>query len=163
MAFVNGLLGVAEARRGRLDEARGFFDAARDEYREIGETDHVSEIDGMWAECLVLAGRSEEAAELARRLLDEGPGGPQVPMLHRVVGLAALYAGDLEEARAALEASLEAARERGAEHEVALTLDVMAECLRPDVPEFGDACHQRDALFAQLGITDGGRLSAFGN
>ena len=72
VAFVNGLLGVAEARRGRFDEAHGYLEAAREEYREIGETDHVTEVDGMLAECLVLEGRSEEAAELARRLLRRG-------------------------------------------------------------------------------------------
>ena len=162
VAFVNGLLGVAEARRGRFDEAHGYLEAAREEYREIGETDHVTEVDGMLAECLVLEGRSEEAAELARRLLDEGPGGPQVPMLHRVLGLAALSSGDTEAARVALEQSLDTARERGAEHEIALTLDVMAECLGPDVPGFKDACYERDALFAQLGITEGGRVRPFG-
>jgi class 3 adenylate cyclase/tetratricopeptide (TPR) repeat protein len=162
VAFVNGLLGVVEARRGRFDEARVHFDSAREEYREIGETDHVSEIDGMWAESLALEGRSKEASALAQRLLDEGPGGPQVPMLHRVVGLAALSSGDVEAARVAFVDGLDAAREREAEHEVALTLDVMAECLGPDVPGFQDACRERDALFAQLGITEGGRVRPFG-
>ena len=163
VAFVNGLLGVAEARRGRFEAARAYLDSARDEYREIGETDHVSEIDGMWAECLALQGRVAEASALARQLLDEGPGGPQVPMLHRVLGLAALGSGDVDAARAALIQSLDTAREREAEHEVALTLDVMAECLGPDVPGFKDACYERDALFAQLGITEGGRVRPFGS
>ena len=97
VAFVNGLLGVAEARRSRFVEAHGYLDAAREEYREIGETDHVERDRRTAAECLVLEGRSEEAAALARPLLDEGPGGPQVPMLHRVLGLAAMASGDLPE------------------------------------------------------------------
>ena len=83
-------------------------------------------------------------------------------MLYRVLGLAALNQGDEGAAREAFVQSLATAREREAEHEVALTLDVMAECLGPDVPGFLDACYERDALFAQLGITEGGRVRPFG-
>ncbi len=158
VAFVNGLLGVVEARRGRYETSRFLLDAAREEYRAIGEADHVAEIDGLLSECLALEGRSAEAMALARRLLDEGPGGPQVPMLHRVVGVAACGQGDVPTAKGAFVQSLDAARSRQAQHEVALTLDVMAGCLGRDEPGSEDGRRERDALFARLAITDAGRV-----
>jgi tetratricopeptide (TPR) repeat protein len=161
VAFVNGVLGLLEARRGNFDEAHTYLEAAREEYEEIGEMDHVGEIDGMLAECLVLEGRSEEAVALAQRRLNEGLVGPQAPMLHRVLALAALGSDDMEGARDALRRSLDAARELEAEHEVALTLDVIADCLGGETLGYADICAERDALFARLGITDGGRVRPY--
>ena len=96
----------------------------------MAEADHVREIEGMRPECLTLEERSDEAAAIAQKLLDEGSAGPQVPMLHRVLAMASLTQGDAEGGRTALHASLEAARVRGADHDVAFTLDVLTSACR---------------------------------
>ena len=158
LAFVNGLLGLVEARRGRVEEAHTYLGAAREEYADIGEADHVHEIDGLIAECIVLEGRFDEAAASARELLAQGSGGPQVPMLHRVLALASLGCGQQEAAREALQESLATAREREAEHEVALTLDVWARYLQEDAATMSRIRSERDELFSRLGIQDGGRV-----
>ena len=153
-AFINGLLGIVEARRGRFVESHTHLDAARMEYREIGEADHVREIEGIEAECLTLEGRVDEGAAIAQKLLDEGSAGPQVPMLHRVLAMASLTQGDAEGGRTALHASLEAARVRGADHDVAFTLDVLTTCLSDDDPELAAVRRERDALFERLGMLE---------
>jgi class 3 adenylate cyclase/tetratricopeptide (TPR) repeat protein len=153
-AFIAGLLGVLQSRRGRFDEAKAHFDSARTEYQDIGESDHVAEIDGLIADSLVLEGSYAEAAALARRLLDRGSSGPQVPMLHRVVALATLRSEGAvsDEAMASLDQSLREGRQRGADQEVALTLDAMMGCLASDDPRIEEVRAERDELFRGLGI-----------
>jgi class 3 adenylate cyclase/tetratricopeptide (TPR) repeat protein len=131
IAFARGLLGRVAARTGRFDEAHAHFDAARLEYSESGLEADCREVDGRIAECLVLEDRSEEALALADVTLgvsvqeDQNP--PDAPLLQRVRGYALLQAGATKAAREAFEASLESARARDADYEVALTMVALAQ------------------------------------
>ena len=68
-------------------------------------------------------------------------GAQQLPLLHRVRGVALARAGELERAGLALQASLDVARLRQVDFELALTLKVVAELglekteLAPDAAE----------------------------
>jgi len=133
-AFITSVLGVLQAKRGRFDEAKELVAAARQEFDDIGEPENVSETDGLLAYCLVLGRESAQAAALATTLLRGGGQGPQVPMLHRVLGIAEMQAGDRDGAMLSFAESLREGRKRDADHEVAFTLDVLLACLPESDP-----------------------------
>ena len=108
------------------------------------------------AELLVLEGSAEDALDRAGRTLARSPASdgifPLGPTLHRMRGLALLQLGRLEEARAALDESLESARNAGADYEVALALDARAVLGRLAGESAETAERERDAIFARLGV-----------
>ncbi|WP_187271862.1 tetratricopeptide repeat protein [Aeromicrobium terrae] len=131
VAFGQYQLGRMAAREGRFDEAFDLLEQARRYCEGAGETGEVRVIDALRAEALELAGRHGEAVELAVRALGEALAAPglvaTVPLLQRVraAGLAAL--GEHDEAHEARLAGLEAARERGSLHDVAMALRLLRE------------------------------------
>ena len=129
-AYVQGNLARAAARLGRYDEAIALFRESRREADALGSQADSIEVGSRWAECELLAGKVEEA--LARSETEviraRAVGGvvPQLPLLHRVRGVALVRSGDRESAAEALRQSLEAARARKVDYEAALTMGVMA-------------------------------------
>jgi hypothetical protein len=127
-----------------LREARGIF-------ADVGADGEVLETDGLIAECLVLQRRANEALDVATAALvrDEESGGlgTQTPLLQRVRGRALMQLGDLAGAREALDVSLQVARGRGAQFEVAQTLTSLSalDRLEDRPPE-----PARDAEIAEL-------------
>jgi class 3 adenylate cyclase/tetratricopeptide (TPR) repeat protein len=157
IAGSDALLGRIAAREGRFDEGRQLLDAARDIYRAEGDLLDAVDTEARLAECLLLEGRADEALALAEQTLTEVPESDglaaAVPLLHRVRGLAYAQRGELIEARAALEASLLAARLRRAGHDVALTIEAMHTVARIDRTSVHPTLiAERDELFARLGI-----------
>ncbi|HUG88046.1 MAG TPA: tetratricopeptide repeat protein [Actinomycetota bacterium] len=155
VGFALGNLGRVAARSGRNEEALELLAEARGIFAEIGEDLMVLEMDARAAECLLLRGDEEaapralEALGRARRASEVAP---QTPMLLRVLGCAAMWAGHLEEAETHLAESLDAARRRGAEHEVAFTLQARA-ALAAARGESADAeVAEARALMERLGI-----------
>jgi class 3 adenylate cyclase/tetratricopeptide (TPR) repeat protein len=157
IAFGLSALGRLAARAGRFDEALELLTSAREQYVADGETAEVLETDARLAECHLLRGAFEEAlavVDQAVELAEALPGlAPTVPLLHRIRGLALAATGDADAARAALERSLESARARHADHEVAFTLHAMSSLLTATgavVPE--EVRREQADLLAQLGI-----------
>ena len=76
-----------------------------------------------------------------------------MPLLHRTRAYALIELGRLDEARLALDASLEAATARISEHEVALTQRALAELdrLEGKIPEAGAEANSRRVL-KRLGV-----------
>ena len=145
------------AARGAFDQAlRGFDDAAA-QADHVGGQAEIREIRARTAECLLLAGDHDAALAMADHLLEQIRTSdgvpPQKPLLERIRGVVFLGRGAIDEARSALEASLEAAGAREAGYEVALTLKVLAEVDRrsgrgdPDKAE-----SESDAILAALGV-----------
>jgi class 3 adenylate cyclase/tetratricopeptide (TPR) repeat protein len=124
--FCLSQLGRVVSRRGRFAEALELFDLARAEFLYVGAQEDALDTEGKVAECLLLMGDEEAAlarsAEALSQVETRGVVGVAVPLLQRVRAYALIRRGELEEARDALEKSLQAARERRAEYEVALTL-----------------------------------------
>jgi hypothetical protein len=75
-----------------------------------------------------------------------------VPFLLRLRGWALLTTGRADEARATLDESLARAREKDADYEVALTLDVVAALRRHSGEATGGLEVERDAIFHRLGV-----------
>ena len=158
IAYGTMLLGRLDARTGSFEEAHEHFVTARSEFNDIGLHFDASEVDSMVAECLVLEGRSQEALELAGRLVDgmEEQGSPRgVALVQRVRGYALLQGGDLAGARAAFEASRESALELKADYELVLTLVALVKLaeLTGDRTAAAAWHSQIAALSDQLGIT----------
>jgi tetratricopeptide (TPR) repeat protein len=119
-------LGRVLARTGRFDEALSAFEEARAEFVHMGALEEVLSNDVRIAECRVLMGQDEEALAVLDEAVKRGDVEEGVslstPLLDRVRGFALSQSGDVVAARAAFEASLRAARSRGDDYEVGLTL-----------------------------------------
>jgi class 3 adenylate cyclase/tetratricopeptide (TPR) repeat protein len=143
-AYVNCNLGRCAAARGWFDEAVRRFGEARDEAEALGNRGVALETGARWAEAELLAGHLDAALARADAEIAQAAamgGGPQLPLLHRVRGVALARAGELERAGLALQASLDVARLRQVDFELALTLKVVAQLgleeteLAPDAAE----------------------------
>jgi tetratricopeptide (TPR) repeat protein len=127
-------LGRVASRAGRFDEALSLFDEARAEYLDVGAGALVLETDARIAECLVFRGAAGRALEIVESAIERaeamGGMGAQMAMLWRLKGYALAQRGDVSAARAALDQSLQIARTREADFELALTLRAMADVSR---------------------------------
>jgi class 3 adenylate cyclase/tetratricopeptide (TPR) repeat protein len=126
LAYCFWLLGRVSLRLGRFDEALTRLEEAKTNYVQVGAENEIPSIDARIAECYLAMGKPDAALELVRGMLgraSESNGVAKVvPLLERIQGHALLQQGDLWSARDALEASLQAARERPDLFEAALTM-----------------------------------------
>jgi class 3 adenylate cyclase/tetratricopeptide (TPR) repeat protein len=157
VAFGSSQLGRLSARNGRYADGLTLLQAARDQYTADGEQVEIFETDARIAECHLLAGDGRRALDLADATLVRAAAMPgvaaQLPLLHRVRGLALGLLGDAPAAFAALDDSLATARRRDAQHEVAWTLHAqctLASALGAPLPS--SLATERDRLFAALGV-----------
>ena len=124
-ATATKLLGKLRSRSGRFDEALELLDAARSGFREVGASSELNETEAWIAECHLLRGENGGALSLATEALSqaEAAGGFQVATLKRVRAYALLRLDRTADARNAFAESLEAARARQVDYEVALSLE----------------------------------------
>jgi class 3 adenylate cyclase/tetratricopeptide (TPR) repeat protein len=124
-------LGRVAAARGDFDEARRRFDEAAALADHVGGQAEMREILARKAECRLLSGDDDAALVMAEGCLEQLRSAdgvpPQKPLLERIRATVLAHRGDAAGARTALEASLSAARARGADYEVALTLRLCAD------------------------------------
>jgi tetratricopeptide (TPR) repeat protein len=158
IASTLGFLGRNCARAGRFDDAFLFLGTAREEFASTGCYGDVVRIDAWHAEALSLAGDAAAALALADTTLRtaklEDGISPEVPLLERVRAESLWSLGDIEGAGRALTASVDAARSRGAEYELALALDVLVRMpeLRVHFDNVDGLLAERDAVFERLGV-----------
>jgi tetratricopeptide (TPR) repeat protein len=155
--YLAGLLGRAAALAGRLTEALDDFSAALNIFERTTYRTHVFEMHMRIADALVLAGEPEAALEEADEALviaSELGGIPaRLPSLHRIRASAFVALDQVEDARAALEQSLETARARLARHEIGLTLDALVKLDRLVGREPDPAIvEQSQAILAELDL-----------
>jgi tetratricopeptide (TPR) repeat protein len=152
------LLGHNCARAGRFDDAFLFLGTAREELANAGCYGDVGRIDAWLAEARQLCGDSAEALALAevtlRTAKAEGGIPPQVPLLERVRAEALWSLGETNAAGRALTASVETARARGAEYDLALALDVLVRMpeLRAHFDDVDALLEERDEVLERLGV-----------
>jgi tetratricopeptide (TPR) repeat protein len=157
VASVSAMLArVAEGRRD-FDGARRRLDHAVAEFRAIGSQADALETEARIAELLVVSGDVPAALDAAEAGIAQaralGGVSAQLPLLHRVRGAALARAGDVQGSRSALADSLDAARHRDAEHDVALTLQTLAAVLAGDGDPDADAqAAHADVVLDRLGI-----------
>jgi tetratricopeptide (TPR) repeat protein len=153
LAFGDYQLGRIAARQARHDDALTHLQAAREHFKSTGETTQLITVDAFTAESLCVAGHYDEALALAdatlrRAEVHEGFA-TTAPLLQRVRGLALLALGDDGGGEDALRLSLDAARARGAGHEVAFALKTLIDAgLAADIVE-------EDSWRAELAIVTG--------
>ena len=157
--FGNYLLGCIAARTGRFAEAMELFAGSRRDYLALGESHEVLMIDALTAECHLWAGEPERALELATRTMTairqmDGVDNA-VPLLERVRGAALVALGQTELGFQSLRASLAAARQRDAGHEVATTLGALLSAGAQDSEEEAAQWRrERATIVATLGIIE---------
>jgi tetratricopeptide (TPR) repeat protein len=145
------------ARAHRFEEALAMFDEALALFVDVAGPEESIEVVARAAECRVLMGDSERALELTdeAQAKTEGTdtGGQSIPLIHRTRGYALAQLARPAEARTAFEAALEAARARGQDLDVALTLHALVRLGGVDgLPLSGDAEPERDAILERLGV-----------
>jgi tetratricopeptide (TPR) repeat protein len=151
-------LGRNCARAGRFADAFLFLVAAREELESTGCYGDVVKIDAWHAEALSLSADAASALALAdvtlRTAKLEGGISPEIPLLERVRAEALWSLGDTEGAGRALTASVEAARSRGADYDLALALDVLVRMpeLRVHFRDVDALLAERAALLERLGV-----------
>ena len=156
VAYALANLGRVAYRDGRPEEGLPLLREARALFGESGFVAQVLETDTRIAECHLVAHEPEEAITIADGALSvessrEGLGHQRAALLRaRAYGLAQL--GRMDEARRTLEESLDAAREREADHEIAFTLTAMADLASEDEPMDEPLEKERQLLLEQLGI-----------
>ena len=148
-------LGRIAARARRFEEARTLFDRADAQFRGVGDLGQEIENLARQAEADLFRCAWEEALRTAgdARAKTDKLGGvaPQVPLLERVTGYALAGLGRTDEARVALEASAQAARERDAMYELALTLRALAQVF-PDDERSPEWTASASAILDGLGV-----------
>jgi len=149
--------GRAASRAGRIDDALSLLGAARSEFEFVGAHGDVLEVDARVAECLLFTGEParalSSASDLCHRAQAEGGVAVLTPQLERVRGYAMIQLDDRSGALEAFEHSLSAARARGADYEVALTLQALLRLHAPHgglVPE--GAVEESGAILERLGV-----------
>jgi len=136
-------LGRSLAREGHCEDALEVLAEAKGDLADVGASAEEIEADVAAVECYVFLGRASEAlegADAALKAIDAmGSQSVVLPQLHRARGYAFTQRGQIGEAMRAFGASLDAARERGADLDVVTTTLAMQRLkqagLVEDVPE----------------------------
>jgi tetratricopeptide (TPR) repeat protein len=114
------------SRSGRVDEALELLGEAHEAFTAVGAREDALRADARVAECLLLKRDAEEALDRARAAVVRGSaageGAMIMPLLMRTQGYALAQLGELDGASKAFEKSLQDARARRDDYEVALTL-----------------------------------------
>jgi tetratricopeptide (TPR) repeat protein len=152
------ILARVMVRAQRFDEALTMSDNVLAMFTDVAAPQEFAEAAARAAECRVLMGDAERALELTdqaqARIGGAGAGGQSTPLIYRTRGYALAQWGRWEEAHAALEESLDAARARRQDLDVALALHALirlGEAGDPTPPPTG-AAREREAILQRLGV-----------
>ena len=153
VAFATALLGRLAARAGDADTAQRLLVDALERFRVLRVSADALWVEALISEAHVLGGRPLEATADVERLIDVAGGSHLGPLLHRVRGIARSQLGTPEHARDALEESVAAARARGDEFDLFLSLDALQELAAHAGAGDPTLRRERDAIAARLDIT----------
>jgi tetratricopeptide (TPR) repeat protein len=146
VAYVSALLARLAVRRGEYREGLSMLEGARSELRRLG-IDAYAELAQAWiAEAEAFGGDPVRALELARQALQASD--RQRPLLRRVAGIAQARLGQQAVALRELRQSLETARSRNGEYDIAATIDMIDHIGGADP----DLLLERDRILERLRI-----------
>lgn len=146
VAFIDSLLARLATRRGNAREAVPRLESAMDELRKFSMDAYASFAEALLAEAEAFGGDPERALWIARAQLELSD--RNGPLLRRVIGVALARLGRIGEALGELAGALESARRRGAEYDLAATIEVMAALDAIDA----DLLQERDEILRRLKI-----------
>lgn len=146
LAYADALLARLTVRRGNYADGVATLEAARADLRRFGMDDYAELTQAWTAEAEAFGGDPFRALELASQELRAND--RQRPLLTRMGGIALARLGQTEAAMRELRHSLETARARNSEYDIAATIDVMAAVAGADA----DLVRQRDEILGRLKI-----------
>ncbi len=146
VAFIDLLLARLATRRGDGRAAVPKLEAAMNELREFGMDAYADFAQALLAEAEGIGGAPERSLAIAHEQLKVTD--RNAPLLERVAGVALARLGYAEAARAELNVALKSARARGAEFDVAATLDVLNALDGADA----ELLRERDEILSRLKI-----------
>jgi len=155
VAHASSNLGRVASRSGDFERAAELYEAAREHFRDGSGESELLDTDARIAEALMFQGRSDEAIEMTSELLGRAGsrgGTLQDALLYRVRAYATAQRGEWAEAQLDLDRSLDAARERNARYEVALTLDAIARVAEARGVADDGARREADEIFRSLDV-----------
>jgi class 3 adenylate cyclase/tetratricopeptide (TPR) repeat protein len=124
VAFIDVLLGRLEVRRGDRDEGLPLIERSMETLRRFNMHAYADFARALVAEAEAFAGDPQRALDIARAEI--GSADRNRPLLERAAGIALARLGQPDAARDELSAALRLARERGADYDVAATIDAFA-------------------------------------
>ncbi len=124
VAYVDVLLARLSVRRGMYSQGLASLHAAGAELRQLGIEAYAGLAQAWIAEAEAFGGDPMRALDIASEELRAND--RERPLLSRIAGIAVARLGDRKTATRELEHSLTTARARGAEYDIAATIDVMA-------------------------------------
>ena len=124
VAYADALLARLTVRRGRYAEGLAMLDAAMADLRRFGMEAYADLAEAWIAEAEAFGGDPMRAMELASQRLRSDD--RERPLLTRMAGIALARLGETKGAMRELGHSLRTARDRGAEYDIAATIDAMA-------------------------------------
>jgi class 3 adenylate cyclase/tetratricopeptide (TPR) repeat protein len=146
VAFVDVLLARLAVRRGQSREGAAMLEAAEAELRRLGIDAYAEFAHTLIAEAEAFGGDPFRALEMASQALQAND--RERPLLTRMGGIALARLGQTSAALRELRHSLETARARSGEYDIASTIDVM-DALGGADP---DLLRERDEILARLQI-----------
>lgn len=157
-ALATANLGRLEARQGRVVQGAAMLEEARTAFEAIRAGTYTEETDLRLAECALLSGDMERAAEIAEGLVPRLRGRADGERTHgaalRLHAVAMAQLGDTDKAGALLDESIARLRAIGESFELARGLTVRAALAKRAGTGDGGARDESDAreLFARLGV-----------
>ena len=146
LAYADLLLARIAVRRGRSDQAMPMLEAAMAELRRMRVDLYANLGQALIAEAEAFGGDPMRALEIASRELEAND--EQRPLLTRAAGIALARLGEKRGATRELTHSLQTARDRGSEYDVAATIDVLHALDDAD----DQLVRERDEIVARLRI-----------
>jgi tetratricopeptide (TPR) repeat protein len=156
LGFCLTQLGRVAGLTARTQDAVETFERAREVYRATGAPGQIVEVDLREAEVRLLAGEPgwllEREATIAAELAADGGVNVFQPLLDRLVGYAAIQTGDEQLGVEAFERSVASARDRGADHDLAVALQGLARVIRRRGGDPGEFERESGEICRRLGI-----------
>ena len=146
VAFIDLLLGRLEVRRGDWEEGLPLIERSMDTLRRFSMHAYADFARALVAEAEAFAGDPQRALDIARAEIESAD--RNRPLLQRVAGIALARLGQPEAAREELNAALRSARDRGAEYDIAATIDALAALDGADA----ELLRERDRILEALKI-----------
>ena len=146
VAFIDLLLARLATRSGDGRDAVPKLESAMNDLRQVSLDAYADFAQALLAEAEGLGGAPERALAVAHEQLKVTD--RNAPLLERVAGIALARLGYTDAARAELTAALNSARTRGAEYDVAATIDALEALGTADA----DLLRERDEIMSRLKI-----------
>ena len=148
VAFATTLLGRLEARAGHGALAEAHLRDALGRFRQLRVSPDALWVEALLPEACVFDGRPHDALDDLERLIGVAGTGRLAPLLFRARGVACAQIGQLDEARAALDAAV--APPAGAA--TSSSCSSASTCSARSMPHDADRARERDAIAARLDI-----------